>query len=413
MKTGISNLRQSCKIHLIGLCAFFALAAGCATATKSGPLATQPAISRSTLPSEKDIPFLATLSAAFDQLPRKTTLVPTDCSNRIVQVAVHELGSGDRDSLIMLVHGVLACQRVWRFVAPELARDHDVWLVDMPGCGASDKPDPRQLESDGYGPTALADRVLQAITVRLAARGPDHPPQRITLVGHSLGGTVSLRAFAEPGLRARHSSTLARIDHLVLLAPADVAVHAEIPVFRRIVDFTSWKAALGQAFGLVHRATEQATIKSFQMTNYATREAAAELERVFTNPASLRAARAMLAQAVPWRQKEHRPDWPAIQRLADYYVNIDVPCLIVWGKCDETLPASMGHKLKDEIPGAQFVKLPGCGHQLPGERPMEIAALIQAYITGKPLPLVEAKPLQLKSVVGQGEDTIRTEAMRL
>jgi pimeloyl-ACP methyl ester carboxylesterase len=89
--------------------------------------------------------------------------------------------------------------------------------------------------------------------------------------------------------------------------------------------------------------------------------------------------------------------------LAAHYDHIDVPSLIVWGEWDETLPASMGHKLKDEIPGARLVKLSGCGHALPTEKPLETAALIGDYLTGKPLPFVEAKPLRLKSVIAEAE----------
>src|SRR5262245_30473089 len=176
MKTQIAKSIRISKVQLIALGTVVVLLTGCATASKNSSLANRPAITRSSLPSEADIPLLTTLKTGYEQLRRTTTLVPTDRSNRIVQVAVHELGFGDRDSLIILVHGGLADSDTWRYVASELARDHDVWLVDLPGCGASDKPHPRWLEGDGYSPTALADRVLQAIAARLDARRTHAPP---------------------------------------------------------------------------------------------------------------------------------------------------------------------------------------------------------------------------------------------
>jgi pimeloyl-ACP methyl ester carboxylesterase len=268
-------------------------------------------------------------------------------------------------------------------------------MVDLPGCGASEKPSPACLPSDGYGPTALADRLLQAIAARLAIREPNHRPRSVVLVGHSLGGTVALRGFDEPGLRARHAETLRQINELVLLAPSDVAIHAEIPTFRSIVDLKGWKVEIGGPLGLVGRATRTATRDGYLVPDRATKEAALELQRILTCADTRHAAQAMLAEAVPWRAKEHRPDWPCIRQLVELYDNVDVPCLIVWGEWDETLPASMGHKLKDEIPGARLVELPGCGHALPTELPLEIAGLIRDCILRKPLPVLKAKELKM------------------
>jgi hypothetical protein len=39
------------------------------------------------------------------------------------------------------------------------------------------------------------------------------------------------------------------------------------------------------------------------------------------------------------------------------------------------------------------------------EKPLETAALIGDYITGKPLPFGEAKPLRLKSIVAETKTT--------
>jgi len=90
----------------------------------------------------------------------------------------------------------------------------------------------------------------------------------------------------------------------------------------------------------------------------------------------------MLPQAVPWREKEHRPDWAAIKRLEADYGNIDVPCVIVWGQCDETLPASMGYKLKDQIAGARLIVLSDTMHSIQTERPQQCVRIIREFGTG-------------------------------
>src|SRR5204862_4745158 len=129
-------------------------------------------------------------------------------------------------------HGVLSDHRVWRYAAGDLGRNYDLWLVDMPGCGDSDKPDGSLLGIGGYCPTALADRLLQSLDDSLKARA--NAP-RLTVVAHSLGGMVALRAFADPELSRRHQSVLKQIDGMVLISPSDVIINQEIPTFTQVL----------------------------------------------------------------------------------------------------------------------------------------------------------------------------------
>ena len=63
------------------------------------------------------------------------------------------------------------CQE-WRFVVGALAEEYDFWLIDPPGCGDSEAPDPKTLGPGGYSPSAMADRELQAIAACLAKGMP-------------------------------------------------------------------------------------------------------------------------------------------------------------------------------------------------------------------------------------------------
>ena len=74
--------------------------------------------------------------------------------------------------------------------------------MDLPGCGTSGG-DPKHLEPDAFKPEALAERlgvVMEQCLAERAARGL--PPPQITLVGHSLGGTICLRLVSAPCLIA-------------------------------------------------------------------------------------------------------------------------------------------------------------------------------------------------------------------
>ncbi len=86
---------------------------------------------------------------------------------------------------IVLVHGGAAHARWWDHIAPLLAAHHRVVALDLSGHGDSD-----------YRPSYRLD--LWAEEVLAAADGFDRPP---TIVGHSLGGMVTLRAAALAGHR--------------------------------------------------------------------------------------------------------------------------------------------------------------------------------------------------------------------
>jgi pimeloyl-ACP methyl ester carboxylesterase len=343
--------------------------------------------SRSTpLRRECDMPVLAELGRRYEALPCTTELTSTVRDGIEVRLALHRRGHGTNESLVIFLHGVLADHTTWCHLAGDLGEDHDLWLMDLPGCGASDKPKPSRLGRDGYSPTAMADRILQVLSLSLGERDAvAAPPTNIILVAHSLGGMTALRMFGDPDLRGRFAGVLGRIDRLVLLAPADVAVHAEMPAFMQVINFKDWQAAIARPLGLVKKASRENTRDGYQNPDCALQESARTLERVLSRPAERHAAQAMLRQAVPWHEKARRPDWEGIRRQAADYANVDVPTLIVWGARDEALPAAMGHKLKDDIRGAQLVRLEDCAHSIATEKPLECAQMIRGFMVARDL----------------------------
>src|SRR5205085_1356160 len=62
----------------------------------------------------------------------------------------------------------------------------------------------------------------------------------------------------------------------------------------------------------------------------------------------------------------------------------DKPTLIAWGADDAFLSPSWGARLAQDIPGAggRLELLPFCGHLVPEEKPVELAALIRKLVHG-------------------------------
>ena len=182
----------------------------------------QPAPER--LPSETNNPVLAPLVDRWKGLLPELRHYPTTRSNHVVNIAVHIIRSAPGKPVLVCIHGILADYVMWEYVSAALAADYEIWLVDLPGCGDSEAPKPSALEPDGYSPTAMGERVWQALGQCLATEG-GAPPRQLTLVGHSLGGTVIIRMLGAPELQARYDAEQQRVERAVLFAPCDQAIN--------------------------------------------------------------------------------------------------------------------------------------------------------------------------------------------
>lgn len=100
---------------------------------------------------------------------------------------------------VLLVHGLGDNAWVWQGLAPTLARERDVWAVDLRGHGGSEHVPPEQYS------VALMAQDLLALVDALALPQP-------WLVGHSLGAAVSIQTVAAAPTRF---SALALVDYAV------------------------------------------------------------------------------------------------------------------------------------------------------------------------------------------------------
>jgi pimeloyl-ACP methyl ester carboxylesterase len=326
------------------------------------------------LTPEADVPQLAALHRQTAEAGNHTALVETRGGSGLpLRVAVHET-MGEHERVVVMLHGIMADHRTWRFLAGQLAPSCDLMLVDLPGAGDSDLATARTPESE-FAPGALGDRVLEAVEARLRERGG--PPPRVTIVAHSLAGAMTLRMFCDPAVSQRHHDLLARVDRLVLISPLDVAIGKQDPVFKKIAEVSGLEVSLGLATGVLRQKVAEATLGSVCDPTRALREEADTRIEYLSDPGRRRAVQAMLRQAVPW--KDGRPDWSSIESLTGGYCTIDIPALIIWGRRDESLPIAMGYKLADELPRAELEAIPNVMHSPHIEAPEQTALLIREF----------------------------------
>ncbi len=322
------------------------------------------------------------VNEARDRVSVTTRVTTFDANGVALDLAVHEIGPGDRDHLFVMIHGVLSDHQGWRYIAADLGRDHDLMQIDLLGCGESDKPSPESLGPMGYGPTTMARRVLQAIQSRLNDRTA--PPRKITMLAHSYGGMLAIRMMGNRALRQEFAATLDQVERLILIAPFDVAIQSPPAAFQGLVEVGYWKIELGNLLGLIEAPLTEIVASGFDRVEDAPREEATRLINLVCDRDRFESNCAILRQAVPWTEKE-RPDWPQVAELVEDYASIDVPCSILWGARDETLPLSMGYKLASEIPTADLWIFPHCKHSVQLERPGLCAAVIRECLNRVPV----------------------------
>lgn len=272
-------------------------------------------------------------------------------------LSVHAFDQGPRDAdiLILGVHGWgasgaegLAFGRALEQAAPGHPEAPTLRLVspDLPGSGASDKPEAP------YTPEWFVE-VLEGIRESL---GRD----RVVLAGHSLGGRLALEyALAHPE----------RVEALILLAPAGLS-DSFYPLDR-------W--ALGRD-SIVRAGTNLTTERLYMRfyrkrvvrdPRYAYPEVAAWAISGLLTPEGRNALCAVTRHALA------APD------LTDRLDEVEVPVLLVWGRRDEVLKFESSAAYLELLPDLRgFLALEDCGHHPQTERSAETARAVYGFLAG-------------------------------
>jgi pimeloyl-ACP methyl ester carboxylesterase len=264
-------------------------------------------------------------------------------------IDVLRVGAGDP---IVLLHGFGASRFTWRSWIPELSRDHAVYQVDLRGFGAG-----RKLDEPCYGPADMADDVVGLIH--------QLDLERITLVGHSMGGGVALMVALRL-IDAGEGSRLAR-----LISVSGTAYPQSLPpMVSRLSDpslILKLILRVLPARRIVRRVLRSIVYDPAIVTD--------EMVEGYASPfgtwPARRAAAACAAQLVP----------EDVDALAARYPEIDVPALLVWGRQDPVVPLPIGERLATALPRASLIVLERCGHAPMEEMPAELLRVVSGFLT--------------------------------
>ncbi len=263
-----------------------------------------------------------------------------------LKINYYEQGRGKP---VILLHGFGASAYSWRFLAPALAQDHRVFTIDLKGFGLSDKP-----PDDRY---AIDD---QAEIIAAFLRSQDF--KDAVLVGNSMGGGVALLTYFK-----FKGESPGRIKSLVLIDSA--GYDQKLPWFIAILRVPG----LAQiSTGLVPpRTTAQLVLKK---CFYDQAKVSEEMIDTYAYYLSLPGAREALI-------KTARQVVPAdLAEVSARFKTIAVPVLVLWGAEDHVVPLKVGRYFKRDIPGAELVILPRCGHIPQEEEPGETVRIVRAFL---------------------------------
>ena len=253
-----------------------------------------------------------------------------------IDVAWFEVGRGDP---LVLVHGLADDHRAWRRSLPDLMLRHRVVLYDL----------------RGHGQTSLgsAEGTLRQLGDDLAALMASLGISKASVAGFSLGGTIAMRlGIDRPDL----------VERLVLVATSSRVGKAAAAWYAERVDMVR----AGDA-----RLRE--TLDGDTADVYA--ESPSELEEgLLIRRQSTADPRGYGNACAAMAALNAAPLDPELGRIS-------APTLIVASDRDRHCPPKAAEIIGSGIRGSRLEIIAGAGHPIPVEKPRELAALINSFVS--------------------------------
>lgn len=260
-------------------------------------------------------------------------------------IPVQDVGSGPA---VLLVPGLAATARFFEPLAADLARDHRVVTVELPGHGRN-----------AAGAAGTAPSLVKAAT-QIAETIAALKLRDVTLVGWSLGATVCYQLLSGRGR-------------------ANVAALVSVEQTPRLIIEEDWPHG---AFGGLDVAGAQQLLKdvaddpdgfaynlvmgSFAAGDEPDRELAADLvaQARGCEPA---AVRALLVEAL-------------VQDWRDWLTELKLPTLFVHGARSQVYPTDVGTWLEQAVEGSRLVRFEASGHLPFLEERERFAAVVRDFV---------------------------------
>jgi pimeloyl-ACP methyl ester carboxylesterase len=296
-------------------------------------------------------PFLIPVPPLENTVPAESL---ADEDSRFIEVNginVHYKTYGQGETVFILLHGFGASLFSWHEVTAPLAEYGTVIAYDRPAFGLTERP----MEWEGENPYSQEAQIELVVGLMDAL-----DVEQATLIGNSAGGTIAmLTALKYPE----------RVENLILVDPA-VYAGGGAPAWIRPLLSTPQLRHLGP---LVSRQIQTRGPELIGLAWHDPSKVTPEILDGYQKP--LRIAgwdKALWELTLASRES----------KLADRLTEFNMPVLVITGDDDRIVPTEQSVRLAYEIPNAELVIIPQCGHLPHEEHPDEFMQAVAEFLQG-------------------------------
>ena len=298
------------------------------------------------------VPFLIPVPPLEGTVPVEQLADPDSRFADLNGVKVHYQVAGEGRPALVLLHGFAASVFSWREVMGPLAGSHTVVAFDRPGFGLTERPLPGQWEGPSpYSPEAQVDLTLALMDTL----GID----RAVLIGNSAGGAVAmLTALTHPE----------RVQALILVDPAIYRGGMQLPGVVRWLLGSPQARRLGPLFV---RSIRNWGLEFGRSAWHDPSKITDEIWAGYTRP----------LQAENWDKGLYEVTLASRSLGLDKRLGeLQMPVLVITGDDDQIVPTEQSIRLAGELPNAELVVVPNCGHVPHEECPEPFLAAVNSFL---------------------------------
>jgi magnesium chelatase accessory protein len=253
---------------------------------------------------------------------------------------VQRMGEGP---VLLLLHGTGAATHSWRDFAPILAENFTLIAPDLPGHGFTSSPPYEQMSLPGMA--AAVGALVDTLQVR---------PE--LALGHSAGAAILIWACLEGRIAPQGLISI----NGALMPWRGLPGHIFSPVAKLLAGsglvsrLFAWRAGNRRE---VERLVEStgSTLEPIGLDLY---------QRMIRFPSHVRATLSMMANWDLALIEQALPKLPA-------------PLYLIVGEGDMTVSPREARRVRERLPSAELIALPGLGHLAHEEQPAEVAAVVR------------------------------------